>query len=132
MLFVTVKRRCTQGYCFCAAKERARCIRCDAKPGISHADVGLHVEIVVVVPEIERETGIPHQRRSEAVRPAMLELVDVADVVPIFANVDCPVDGRPVSRFVGCVDLIALELARENLRICPVVISKLEVSIDSQ
>src|SRR2546426_823876 len=62
----------------------------------------------------------------------MLESIDVTDVVAIFANVDRSVDGRPKLRFIGGVDLIALELPRENLRVGPVVISKLEISTNSQ
>ena len=62
----------------------------------------------------------------------MLESIDVTDVVAIFVNVDCSVDGCPRLWFIGGVDLITLELPRENLRVGPVVISKLEISIDSQ
>src|SRR5256885_14601108 len=115
-----------------SAEKGATCIRRDAISGVPHANIGLHVEVGVVVSEREREIGIRHQRGPETVRPPMLESIDVTDVVAIFVNVDCSVDGCPRLWFVGGVDLITLELPRENLRVGPVVISKLEISIDSQ
>src|SRR5467141_3469114 len=132
MLLVAIKRHCAQGYRLGSAEKGARCIRRDAKSGIPDANIGLHVEVCVVVSEREREIGIRHQRSPETVCPPMFESIDVADVVAIFANVDCSVDGRPKLRFIGGVDLIALELPRENLRVRPVVIPKLEISADSQ
>src|SRR5437016_4299217 len=132
MLLVAVKRHSAQGYRLGSAEKGARCIGRDAKSGIPHANIGLHVEVWVVVSEREREIGIRHQRSPETVRPPMFESIDVTDVIAIFANVDRSVDGRPKLRFIGGVDLIALELPRENLRVGPVVISKLEVSTNSQ
>src|SRR5437016_2417516 len=62
----------------------------------------------------------------------MLEVIDIAGVVSILANIDGSVDSHPRFRFVGCVDLVALEVPRENLRVCLVIKSKLEIGIDSQ
>src|SRR5256885_7414773 len=116
MLLVAVKRHSAQGYRLGAAKNGASSIRCDAKSGIPDANIGLHVEVCVVVSEREGEIGIRRQRSPDTVSPPMLESIDVTDVVAIFTNVDCSVDGRPKLRFISGVDLIALELPRENLR----------------
>src|SRR2546429_8814775 len=62
----------------------------------------------------------------------MLEVIDIAGVVSILANIDGSVDSHPRFRFVGCVDLVALEVPRENLGVCLVIKSKLEIGIDSQ
>src|SRR6266404_239956 len=132
MLLVAIKRRCAQRDRICAAKKRTGRIGRDAKSSVSHADIRLHVQVCVAVAERERETRIPRQSSPETVGPPMLESIDVTDVVTIFVNVDCAVDGRPKPRLIGRVNLIALELPRENLREGPVVVSKLEIGKDFQ
>src|SRR5467141_63595 len=132
MLLVAIKRHCAQGYRIGSAEKWAWCIGRDAKSSVPDANIGLHVEVCVVVSERERKIGIRHQSSPETVSSPMLQSIDVTNVVAVFANVNCSVDGRPELRFIGRVDLIALELPRENLRVGPAVISKLEISTDSQ
>jgi len=103
------------------------CIGRDAKSSVPDANIGLHVEVCVVVfREENAKLEIRHQSSPETVSSPMLQSIDVTNVVAVFANVNCSVDGRPELRFIGRVDLIALELPRENLRVGPAVISKLE------
>src|SRR5207302_9094926 len=101
MLLVAVKRHSAQGYRLGSAKKGARSIGRDAKSGIPHANIGLHVEVCVVVSERERKIGIRHQRSPETVSPSMLESLDVTYVVATFTNVDCSVDRRPNRRLLG-------------------------------
>jgi len=98
MLLVANKTTLRQGYRIGSAEKWAWCIGRDAKSSVPDANIGLHVEVCVVVSERERKIGIRHQSSPETVSSPMLQSIDVTNVVAVFANVNCSVDGRPELR----------------------------------